>query len=221
MTGHTSNGGQPPLPQRFLQALLLLLLVAYPLTLHLGILSEHLLPAVAILLGLLFVSGLLMLIKGNPYGWLPPLAAITILGGYLLKDADPGLYLKLLPILINGMLCILFSATLLPGQKPLIARFAEIIHAHALDDLTRRYTRRVTILWSSLFAGMMLESLLLAWLASAETWSLFTNFINYLLVLLVFIVEYQYRIRRLSHLHHPGFFGFLVSLRRIEWRKLL
>lgn len=211
--------GTPQL--RTLRALLLLLLVAYPLSLHLGILGEHLLPAVSILLGLLFLSGLLLMLQGNRYGWLLFLVATCLLGGFLLGGVEAAGFLKLPPVLINGILCILFAATLLPGQKPLIARFAEIMHAHALDDLTLRYTRRVTMMWSGLFAVMTLESLLLAWLASAEIWSLFTNFVNYLLVMLVFIIEYQLRIRRLSHLRHPGFVGFLLSLRRIEWRKLL
>jgi len=221
MTAPASSDSQVTPHQRALQVLLLLLLVAYPLALHLGILGERLLPAVSILFGLLCLSGLLLLIKGSRYGWLPLLGAALMLGGFLLKGGEPALFLKLPPVLINGILCIIFSATLLPGRKPLIARFAEIMHAHALDEQTLRYTRGVTMVWSGLFAGMLLESLLLAWLASPEIWSLFTNFINYILVMLVFFFEYRLRIRRLAHLQHPGFVTFLLSLRRIEWRKLL
>jgi uncharacterized membrane protein len=115
----------------------------------------------------------------------------------------------------------LFGYTLLPGQRPLISRFAEILHGHVLDTLTLRYTRGVTLLWSSLFALMTLESLLLGLLAEPAIWSLFTHFINYLVLLLVFFLEYRLRLRHLPHLEHPGFFGFLCSLRRVDWRRLL
>lgn len=221
MTTRTSYPPQSDPPRRGLRALLFLLLLAYPLALHLGIIGDSLSPAFCILMGIIFLSGLLMLLTGNYYGWLPLLTAALMLGGFMLQGTDPVFFLKLPPILINGTLCLVFATTLLPGQKPLITRFAEIMHAHALDDTTLCYTRGITLLWSSLFAAMMLESLLLALLASAEIWSMFTNFINYILVLLVFFLEYRLRLRKLSHLQHPGFTSFLLSLRRIEWGKLL
>ena len=68
---------------------------------------------------------------------------------------------------------------------------------------------------------MAIESWLLAMLASHAVWSLFTNFINYLIVLLVFMFEYRVRIRRLAQLEHPGFFRFLFSLRKLDMRGLL
>jgi uncharacterized membrane protein len=198
----------------------LVLLLAYPVTLHLGVLNQHLQPALLLLLALMLLSGTLMVARGNAYGWLVLTALAATTGWVYAYQGEPRTLLKLPPVLINGILCIFFARTLLPGQKPLISRFAEMMHGHTLDDLSLRYTRGVTILWSSLFAIMALASLLLGILAEAHIWSLFTNLISYLLVLLVFFLEYRWRLKRLSHLEHPGFVGFLIALRRIDWRKL-
>ena len=200
--------------------LMLILLLAYPLTLHLRVLNDRMQPAVLLLLGLLLLSGALMLARGNRYGWLILTVSVAAAAWAYAYNGAPQTLLKLPPVLINGLLCMLFGSTLLPGQRPLISRFAELIHGHALDEPTRRYTRNVTLLWSSLFALMTLECVLLALLAETRLWSLFTNLINYLVVALVFLLEYQWRLRRLPHLEHPGFVGFLIALRRIDWRRL-
>lgn len=204
----------------WLGRLLVILLLSYPFALHLGVLNDRLQPALVLLLVLILLSGLLMVIRGNLYGWLmfavAPAAAVWI----SLCGIDTEVLLKLPPVLISGLLCLVFGYTLLAGETPLISRFAEIMHGHALDERTRRYTRKVTWTWTAVFALITLESLLLALFADDRTWSLFTNFINYLLVLLVFIIEYRIRLHRLNHLEHPGFVAFLLALRQVDWRRL-
>jgi uncharacterized membrane protein len=204
----------------WLGRLLLILLLAYPVALHLGIVTHRMQPALILLLGLMLLSGLLMLARGNRYGWAALGGFMATVGWVMLYQGEPQTLLKLPPVLINGILCLLFGVTLLPGRKPLISRFAEIMHGHALDALSLRYTRGVTLIWSALFALLTLESLLLGIFAEPQVWSLFTNFLNYLFVLLLFIVEYRLRLRRLPHLEHVGFFRFLLDLRRIDWRRL-
>ncbi len=214
------RGGQTP-AGRWLARLLLLLLIAYPLALHLGVLHQRLGPAWICLLALLLLSGGMMVGNGRRSGWL---LLATALAGALwvsLYQGDPATLLRLPPVLINGLLGLLFGSTLLPHRRPLISRFAELMHGHALDETTRRYTRGVTLLWTLLFAALTLESLLLGLFAPPAIWSLFTHFINTLVVLLVFFVEYQVRLRRLAHLEHPGFTGFMLALRRIDWRRLV
>jgi uncharacterized membrane protein len=218
-----SHSGQESATTRtgaWLGRLSLLLLLAYPFALHLGVLHHRLQPALLILLSLFLLLGVAMASRGNRYGWL--MLAATGAAGIALSAGkiDPALLVRLPPVVINGLLCLLFGHTLLPGQHPLISRFAEIIHGHALDDRALRYTRGVTQLWTGLFAFMALESLLLGLLAPPTVWSLFTNFFNYLLVGLVFLLEYRLRLKRLTHLEHPGFGGFLLALRRIDWRRL-
>lgn len=204
----------------WLGRLALILLLAYPLTLHLGLATERIQPALLLLLGFLLISGMAMLARGNRSGWLPLTGLVIATGWLYAYQGEPQTLLKLPPVLINGILCLLFGITLLPGQKPLISRFAEIMHGHALDAPSLRYTRGVTGLWCALFAFMTLESLLLGLFAETQIWSLFTNFLNYLVILLVFFLEYRLRLLRLPHLEHAGFFRFLLDLSRIDWRRL-
>jgi uncharacterized membrane protein len=204
----------------WLRRLLLIMLISYPIVLHFGVMHDQVRPALGILLGLLLVSGLLILSTGSRYGWL--LLGSAFIGGVWIYNyhSDPAPLLRLPPVVINGLLCLLFGYTLLPGKRPLIERFAEIIHGHALDQRTLHYTRGATLGWTLLLAFLTLESLLLGLLADARIWLLFTNYINYLMLLLMFFLEYQLRLRRLPHLEHPGFAGFLLALRRIDWRRL-
>jgi uncharacterized membrane protein len=202
---------------------LLLLALAYPLALHIGVVNGNLLVPSLILMLLLMVWGTLELLKGRVTGWLIILIATFCCSWLLIQQPNTVKLLLLPPIAINGSLFTLFTMTLLPGQTPLITRFAEIMHKdeRPLRALERLYTRRVTLFWSMMFAFLTIESALLAQYASTETWSLFTNFINYLLVILAMLMEYRIRVWKLPHLEHPGFVNFVRLVRRIEWRSLL
>ena len=202
---------------------LLLLAIAYPLALHAGVLNGNLLAPSLILLLLLMVFGALELLKGRTAGWLIVVSALLCCGWLLIQRPDTVKLLQLPPILINGSLFILFTMTLLPRQTPLITRFAQLMHQNErpLKAIELRYTRRVTLFWSLMFAFLTIESALLARYASAETWSLITNFINYLLVVAAMLIEYRIRVRKLPHLEHPGFVNFVRLVRRMEWRSLL
>ena len=213
------NGGL----RRVAHLSLLLLALAYPLALHAGVINHSLLAPSLILLLLLSVWGLLELLKGRQTGW--PIILLAAIGAawLLIERPDTVKLLQLPPIIINISLFTLFTMTLLPGQTPLITRFAELMHKDErdLNDYERGYTRRVTLFWSMMFAFLTIESALLAYYASAETWSLFTNFINYLLVIIGLLIEYRIREVKLPHLEHPGFLKFIRLVRRIEWRSLL
>jgi uncharacterized membrane protein len=209
------------LAQRLLGGLILLLVIAYPFTLHLGILgNENLQPALVILLGLIILSALSMILRRNWMGWVLLSVGIALTVWLISGGVDSSLVLKLPPLLINLFLAALFSSTLLPGKRALISRIAEMMHGQKLDPVAERYTRRMTLFWALLFVAILLETLLLTLFASAEIWSLFTNFINYAIVGLVFLVEYRIRIHKLSHLQHMSFSDFIISLRRIDWRNI-
>jgi uncharacterized membrane protein len=111
------------------------------------------------------------------------------------------------PVLINIALMVLFGRTLLPGATPLVARIASLWRG-SLDPAVALYTRRVTIAWTAFFALMVAESAGLALFAPLHIWSLFTNFLNYILVLMFFIVEYQLRLYFLSGHEHLSFRAF-------------
>lgn len=95
------------------------------------------------------------------------------------------------PVLINLALFVLFGRTLLPGQEPLIARFARIEQGDLPPPLYR-YTRRLTAGWMALFAAMTVAALL-ATFADPATWSTVTNIICPLLAAALFLGEHPYR----------------------------
>lgn len=199
-----------------MKQLSVILLLCYPP-------AVHYLPlgAVFIVLALLLIVGIDNLRKGERRGYWILTLCVMLFSVILASPKQADLLLYMPPVLINLLLFVLFAQTLLPRRRPLITAFAERFHNMTADPSTYRYTRRVTQVWSWVFGLMMLQSLLLAIAASREVWSLFTNFINYLLILMIFFVEYRIRLRRLPHLNHPGFVNFLLSLKEVNPRELL
>ncbi len=191
-------------------------LLFYSLAVHFAVLSGHLLPAV-ILLSVVLIAGLLPgLRKGTYVAWLILLG--VFLGGLLLWLLDSVTHLFYLPpILINVMLLVLFGVTLLSGNTPLITQFSKILKGN-LEPEQIRYTKNVTQAWVLFFFCMIIETILLAIFAPATIWSLFTNFINYLFLLVFFILEYMVRVRTFVDVEHPGFFSFMRSIIKLDYR---
>lgn len=97
-------------------------------------------------------------------------------------------------IACNSMLCWFFAQTLFGDRTPLITTLARTIHPDMPDDVVR-YTRKVTFAWVIFFAMQVLVSLVIFYVASIETWSMFANILNWPLVILMFVVEYICRKR--------------------------
>lgn len=175
---------------------------AYPLLSHLGAVNqEPLWPTTGIALiawGVLSVR--------LPLLWAVLLAFLTLAAGAGLSLLFPALLLYAPPVVLNVLLCAVFAGTLRPGGEAMVSRFARIEHGSALPPDLVRYTRFLTGLWAVFFAAMAMVSSGLALLGSVETWSLFTNLLNYLLVVLLFALEYLYRRLRFRHYRHlsPG-----------------
>lgn len=150
------------------------------------------------------------LLVRHPLRWLlPPLAAAVVL--VLEPRADWLLYVP--PVAINLALCWLFGRTLVGGRTPLIARFA-LMEQGTLTDELAVYTRRLTWLWTLLFAGAALASVVLALSGSRDAWSLFTNLVNYLLVAALFLGEFVYRRVRFRNYRHQPLLQLLRNVRR-------
>ena len=197
-----------------------MLVPLYPLALHFGISAGSVTPGILILSLLLLVSGVGLSIKGDSSGWLLLLLGLALLVCQVHYPPAAEMMLFLPPVLINCLLGFLFARTLRKGSVPLISTFAKLAHDHELDEVTLRYTRTVTKIWVGMFVFFALQSLLLAVFAPLAVWSLFTNFINYMLVVLLFFVEYQVRIRHLPQLEHPGFIGFMRLVKKFDLRSL-
>ncbi len=74
-------------------------------------------------------------------------------------------------------------------------------------------------MWTVFFAVLALWSALLPWLATITLWSLFTNFINYMLAALLFVAEFVYRKWRFQDYDQPGFVEYLKIVHKSGIRK--
>ena len=188
------------------RALGIALLVAYPATVHFAA------PATAVaLLATLAAYIVASWFIHHPLRWLAPFAGASLF--FLELPGEWVLYLP--PIAINLVLSWLFGRTLIAGRVPLIARFA-LMEQGTLTEELARYTRRLTWLWTLLFAGAALCSLLLAVSGDRDAWSLFTNLANYLLVGALFLGEFVYRRLRYRNYRHQSPLQLLRNVRRVN-----
>jgi uncharacterized membrane protein len=101
----------------------------------------------------------------------------------------------------------------------LVTRIAGVMH-ESLSPRLRGYTRAVTWAWVVFFSALLVEVVILALYAAPETWSLYTNFINYLLVGGFFLLEFLLRRWALPAHERLGFVAFFRALARIDFRVL-
>lgn len=111
-----------------------------------------------------------------------------------------GLIFWMLDIGLMLALSITFGQTLLKGRKPLCVHFAEMINGGTLPPDHERYARKVTLAWVLFFAGIIIISTLLFFLAPLSVWSFFVNFLTLPLVALMFVAEFIVRRCLLSDL---------------------
>ena len=153
--------------------------------------------ALALLAWLCLVAAILLALP-----WKLGLATALVLLVPLAWVPSEGL-LRVPPVIIYLALAAWFGKTLLPGREPIISWFASLERGE-LEPVLARYTRRLTVMWSAFFALMAILSAAFGVLADAETWSLFTNGVNYFLMALLFFGEYGYRRLRYSQYRHAS-----------------
>jgi len=91
-----------------------------------------------------------------------------------------------------GTLSAVFGRTLAAGRTPMVSMFAEAVHGPLVPGLAR-YTRRVTIAWTLVFAAMTGLSLALFASGHIAAWSLFANVLTPVIIPAVFLIEYLIR----------------------------
>jgi uncharacterized membrane protein len=201
-----------PAAPRWIPAAALLLACAWPLSLHAAVLlaAPQWVPRLTAI-ALALAAALWAAARRRARAALGALGVALAAGTATL--AAPQLLLYAPPVLINAALAGVFAASLRGGGEPVITRFARLEHDPLPQELAL-YTRRLTLMWAILFAGMGGAALALAARGSLEAWSTFTNVVCYLLVAALFVGEYAYRRWRFRQYRHATLPELVRNVRR-------
>ncbi|WP_018865745.1 MULTISPECIES: hypothetical protein [unclassified Thioalkalivibrio] len=191
--------------------------LCYPVAVVLGVAFEVPLLPLAILAVLILVASWGAL---GPAGRAALVLAQAAAVALLLTLGAGTWLLYTIPVLIMGLLAWLFARSLRPGSTPLITRYALAMGASDTPAV-HRYTRNLTIAWALLCGVLALVSAWLALFASATTWALFANGINYLLLASLFLLEYPLRLWLLRDEPRSGFLAYLIELARVDHHRML
>ena len=181
--------------------LIFILLVAYPVLLHVFIINQQIVWWQLLLaFSPLLATAIWLLFRWTARLWWPLiLLAIAILGYFVLHGGHGIVGLLAVNGLFHAALNLsmlwLFGSTLLQGREPLITQIALRISGHLTAE-TEIYTRHVTIAWCILFILQVTISLLLYIFAPLATWSFFINILDFPIIALMFIAEFSYRTLR-------------------------
>ena len=167
----------------------ILLLIAYPLSMHFSILAgyDDLLAWIV-----LIVAGLHLLLIHNSrikivvYGCVMSVAFLNIISQY-----DFVIYLP--PLLIPTVLLAVFASSLRQNEEAFITKIARRLSVEKLSAKEEIYTRHVTQIWLIFFLAMIIETMFLTFFAEREVWSVFTNIYNYIFIAGLFLIEYLFR----------------------------
>jgi uncharacterized membrane protein len=146
-------------------------------------------------------------------------AASCAAAGWLVLNvgARPLLYAP--SVLIPAALCWFFGRTLAAGRQPLVATVA-LAARPATPDYLLRYSRRLTQLWTGIFAAMCAWDLGLAVFAPHAAWSFMANCGNYVVIGVAVGGEYLFRRLRFRDYDHPGFAEYLKIVVRADPRRM-
>lgn len=107
--------------------------------------------------------------------------------------SNHALGVRLYPVLINFMMLVVFSYSLV-NPPSMIERFARMTEP-ALPAKAVVYTRIVTKVWVAFFSMNLCLALFTAIFCSDKIWALYNGFIAYILMGLLFFIEYLVRMR--------------------------
>jgi uncharacterized membrane protein len=192
--------------------------VASSVLIHLAVMKHTPLIEWLALCSLVFVPFCVGLAELRWRAWLGFVAACAVLGWLVVTvGAAPLLYAP--SVLIPAALCWFFGRTLFPGRQPLVATVALAARPQTPDYLLR-YSRRLTQLWTGIFASMCAWDLGLALFAPHAAWSAMANFGNYLVIGLAVGGEYLFRRLRFRDYEHPGFAEYVRIVVRADPRRM-
>ncbi|QEY11866.1 hypothetical protein [Cellvibrio sp. KY-YJ-3] len=175
-----------------LSLILVLVSIAYPLLVYLGI--QHISPALfALVLAVLALAKFSAARRQGQAQTHAELGLLLVALAYSLAllIANSELLLKLYPVLIS--LCMaLFFALSLRAPESLIERLARLA-GETITPRAKAYTRVLTAIWAVLLVGNALVALYLAFFASLKSWALYSGLLSYVFFAVFFALEYSYR----------------------------
>jgi len=220
-----------------LKFLMIALAIAYPVTAHMAVATRSVAVTVASLAVLASLPLLPRLVARSVVAWC--LLPVIVAGLWLLAQSQAAwLPLYTMPVVVNLFGAWIFGHTLAPGKMPLIERLARLLHEEdGITDEIARYARKVTLMWALFLSGLAVLNLTLALLATpggillmmgvqpivtvpVEVWSLFANFIDYVMAGLLFLAEYAWRRRKFPQQPYRNLFDFINQARRVGHRVL-
>lgn len=165
----------------------------YPLIVHLSVIYK--VPFIIACLLPLFYIVLARPFRGNRKQIIikSSLLFILILIGLLSWHYLDHSIIYLPPVLMMLTILYPFIRSVMPHNTPLITRFYQLSKTEDCPVVTR-YTDKLTWIWIIFIILLLVNTIILTFLAPLETWSLFTNFINYLLLLSLLVAEWIFRI---------------------------
>jgi uncharacterized membrane protein len=191
--------------------------VASSVLIHVAVMRKSPLTELLALISLVFVPFSIALVELRWRAWLAFAAACVAL--WWLVDAGGGRPLLYLPsVLIPAALGWFFGRTLAAGRQPLVAQVA-LAARPATPDYLLRYSRRLTQLWTGIFAALCTWDLALALFAPHAWWSAMANCGNYLVIGAAVGGEYLFRRLRFRGYDHPGFAEYLKIVVRADPRR--
>lgn len=213
--------------------LTVMLAVLYPFLAHAAVVG-HSDALTAASLACLALAGVVPGIRaGRPSAWL--WAILLFAGIWALYSAHiAGVPLYAPPAVIDIALAFAFGSTLRRGQRPLIERLVRLLHdpQEQLDPAIPVYARRLTLAWTLLFSILASTDLALALCivpggildlaglvppvrVRPEAWSIFANFLGFLVVVVFFLIEYAYRQYRFPKQPYRNMLDFLQRASRV------
>jgi uncharacterized membrane protein len=204
--------------------------VCYPLLVHAAVVTRNA-ALTAVCLGWLVLLVLLPpLARGNPIAWAAAAAAGAAVA-LILRGSWMWLPLYAPSALADFFIAWVFGHTLARGRVPLIERLVRLLHAadEPVDPAVVPYARRLTLCWTLLLTLLGLVNVLLAVCAVPDgilellghapplsipqrAWSLYANFLEYLIVGGFFVAEYAYRRHRFPQQPFASFADFARRL---------
>jgi uncharacterized membrane protein len=192
--------------------------VASSVLIHLAVMNHRPLIEWLALCSLVFVPCSVGMANLRWRAWLGFAAACAVMGWLVATvGGRPLLYAP--SVLIPAALGWFFGRTLVRGRQPLVATVA-LAARPATPDYLLRYSRRLTQLWTGLFAAMCAWDLGLALFAPHAAWSAMANGGNYGVIGLAVGGEYLFRRLRFRHYDHPGFTEYVKIVVRADPRRM-